>query len=108
MSKSKSRTSGHGSDAADAAAEDGPRQHLHNDDHEEQFRLSAQELDEVEDKLPPRIQVLHETIRVQGKAELKRSASALGWSALSAGLSMGFSMMAMGLLRAQLGPGPGP
>lgn len=86
---------------------DGPRQHLHNDDHEEQFELSDKELDDVEDKLPPRVQVLHETIRVQGKAELKRSASALGWSALSAGLSMGFSMMASGLLRAQLGDGAG-
>ncbi len=84
---------------------DGPRHHLHNDDHEEAFELSEQERDEVEDKLPPRVQVLHETIRVQGKAELKRTAPALAWSALAAGLSMGFSMLASGLLAAHLGPG---
>lgn len=90
-----------------AGEQDGPRRHLHNDQHQAAFELSEQERDEVEDKLPPRVQVLHETIRVQGKAELKRSATALGWSALSAGLSMGFSMLASGLLASHLGTDAG-
>lgn len=107
MNKQKSCNPETGSASGEADENDDPRQHLHNDEHEGPFELSEEELDEVEDKLPPRAQVLHETIRVQGKAELKRSVSALGWSALAAGLSMGFSMMSTGLLRAHLGEGAG-
>jgi formate/nitrite transporter FocA (FNT family) len=64
--------------------------------------LSGKEVDDVEDNLPPRVQVLHETIRVQGETELSRSAAALAWSALAAGLSMGLSMLARALLHAYL------
>ncbi len=63
------------------------------------FALSRTELGEVRKKQPPRAAVLHETIRLQGEKELSRGISALGWSALAAGLSMGFSMLARGLLR---------
>lgn len=69
-------------------------------------KLTANERSDVESKLPPRVQVLHETIRVQGKFELERSAAALAWSALAAGLSMGFSMLARGLLQAYLPDAP--
>ncbi|MBD8494355.1 formate/nitrite transporter family protein [Pseudomonas syringae] len=65
--------------------------------------LSADEEREIEDKLPPRAAVLHETIRVQGDHELERTVAALWWSALAAGLTMGLSLMAMGLLRSRLG-----
>jgi formate/nitrite transporter FocA (FNT family) len=64
--------------------------------------LSGKEVDDVEENLPPRAQVLHETIRVQGEAELSRTVAALGWSALAAGLSMGLSMLARALLHAHL------
>jgi formate/nitrite transporter FocA (FNT family) len=60
--------------------------------------LTEEEKDEVVDKQPPRAQVLHETIRIQGCHELERGVGALWWSALAAGLSIGLSMMAMGLL----------
>ncbi len=50
--------------------------------------------------------VLHETIREQGEDELSRSPSALAWSGLAAGLSMGFSLIAEGLLRARLPAAP--
>ena len=60
----------------------------------EGFALSKSEEKEVEQKLPPSVQVLHETIRIQGDLEMSRSTSALAWSALAAGLSMGFSMLA--------------
>lgn len=68
--------------------------------------LSAKEKHDVAEKLPPSVQVLHETIRVQGESELKRGVAALGWSALAAGLSMGFSMLARALLNAHLPAAP--
>lgn len=46
--------------------------------------------------------VVHETIRREGEEELKRSSSSLAWSGLAAGLSMGFSLVAEGLLAAYL------
>ncbi|MEO7018855.1 MAG: formate/nitrite transporter family protein [Ktedonobacteraceae bacterium] len=46
--------------------------------------------------------VLHESVREAGERELRRSASTLAWSGLAAGLSMGFSLVAPGLLRAYL------
>jgi len=46
--------------------------------------------------------VLHETIRIQGDHELERSVAALWWSALAAGLTMGLSLMAMGLFKSRL------
>lgn len=46
--------------------------------------------------------VLHESVREAGERELRRKPSALAWSGLAAGLSMGFSLVAPGLLRAYL------
>ncbi|MGY3038728.1 formate/nitrite transporter FocA (FNT family) [Rhodanobacter sp. TND4EL1] len=71
------------------------------------FSLSREEKDEVERKRPPRAAVLHEIIRSEGEQELKRSVSALGWSSLAAGLSMGFSMLARGVLSRYVGDLPG-
>lgn len=67
--------------------------------------LSAEEEKDVEKSQPPRAAVLHETIRLQGDQELERSIAALWWSALAAGLTMGLSLMAMGLLDARLPEG---
>ncbi|BBP67541.1 MULTISPECIES: formate/nitrite transporter family protein [Pseudomonas] len=64
--------------------------------------LSAQEQQEVDRNQPPRAAVLHEIIRTQGDQELERSIAALWWSALAAGLTMGLSLMAMGLLNSRL------
>ncbi|WP_223472154.1 MULTISPECIES: formate/nitrite transporter family protein [unclassified Pseudomonas] len=64
--------------------------------------LSAQEQHEVDRSQPPRAAVLHEIIRTQGNQELERSIAALWWSALAAGLTMGLSLMAMGLLNSRL------
>jgi len=46
--------------------------------------------------------VLYEAIRREGEHELERPSAALGWSGLAAGLSMGFSFVAMGLLHGLL------
>ncbi|MCG6573201.1 hypothetical protein EGM97_00570 [Pseudomonas sp. AF32] len=64
--------------------------------------LSPQEKHEVDRNQPPRAAVLHEIIRTQGNQELERSITALWWSALAAGLTMGLSLMAMGLLNSRL------
>jgi len=44
----------------------------------------------------------YEVIRREGERELERTSGALFWSALAAGLAMGFSMVAEGVLRAHL------
>ena len=67
--------------------------------------LSAQEQHDVDKNQPPRAAVLHEIIRTQGDQELERSVAALWWSALAAGLTMGLSLMAMGLLNSRLPEG---
>ena len=69
--------------------------------------LSAKEQHEVEKSQPPRAEVLHEIIRTQGDQELERSIAALWWSALAAGLTMGLSLMGMGLLNSRLPEGEG-
>lgn len=64
--------------------------------------LSPDEEQEVHENQPPRAAVLHEIIRTQGEHELSRSVAALWWSALAAGLTMGLSLMAMGLFNSRL------
>lgn len=76
-------------------------------DAREGFSLSREEQGEVEQKRPPRVAVLHETIRLEGEEELGRGLLALSLSALAAGLSMGFSMLARGLLHRHLEGVPG-
>jgi formate/nitrite transporter FocA (FNT family) len=71
------------------------------------FSLSGDEQGEVEEKRPPRAAVLHEVIRREGEQELSRGFAALSLSALAAGLSMGFSMLARGLLHRHLAGMPG-
>jgi formate/nitrite transporter FocA (FNT family) len=64
--------------------------------------LNEREQGEAEERKHPRAQVLYEAIRLEGEHELKRPFDALAWSGLAAGLSMGFSFVAMGLLHALL------
>jgi formate-nitrite transporter family protein len=60
--------------------------------------LTTTELREVAKRARPSAVVVHETVREEGERELRRSPFALGMSALAAGLSMGFSLVAQGLL----------
>jgi formate/nitrite transporter FocA (FNT family) len=46
--------------------------------------------------------ITHEVVRIEGEKELERSTAALWWAALAGGLSMGFSLVGEGLLRAHL------
>lgn len=64
--------------------------------------LSATERGDIEERLRPRVPVLYEIVRQEGEAELVRPVSGLWWSGIAAGLCIGFSMVAEGLLRAHL------
>ena len=64
--------------------------------------LSEREKQEAEDRTSVKATIVHETIRYDGEEELNRPLAALAWSALAAGLSMGFSLVAMALFRAYL------
>ena len=60
------------------------------------------ELKQVEERLAIGANVVYETIRREGEDEMDRPAAALAWSALAAGLSLGFSFVAEALLRSHL------
>lgn len=68
--------------------------------------LDPREQEEVSRMASPRAVMVHEAILIEGEEELDRPASALVWSGLAAGLSMGFSMVGDGLLRAGLPDAP--
>jgi formate/nitrite transporter FocA (FNT family) len=68
--------------------------------------LTTSERKEVARRIRPTATILHETIRAEGEVALHRHAAALGWSAFGAGLSMGFSLIAMGVLRTFLPNAP--
>jgi formate-nitrite transporter family protein len=61
---------------------------------------------QVEERLAIGAHVVYETIRREGEEELRRPAAALAWSALAAGLSMGFSFVAEALLTVHLPDAP--
>ncbi len=64
--------------------------------------LKQPEIKQVEKRTAPRAAVIYEAIRREGEDELRRPSSALFWSGLAAGLSMGFSFVAEGLLHSYL------
>ncbi len=64
--------------------------------------LNEREKQEAEDRTSVKATIVHETIRYDGEEELNRPLAALAWSALAAGMSMGFSLVAMALFRAYL------
>ncbi len=73
----------------------------------EQAKDSEQEKQEIEQqdveaRSSPSGKVVYKTILKEGYEELERSSSALFWSGIAAGLSMGFSLITEGLLHAYL------
>ena len=68
--------------------------------------LSEEELKEAEERSSVTVRVVHEAVRREGEDELKRTSSALAWSGLAAGLSMGFSLMGQGILYSKLPDAP--
>ena len=64
--------------------------------------LTPKQQEEAEERTSVSAVVVHETIRADGEEELSRPTSALAWSGLAAGMSMGFSFVAQALLHAYL------
>ncbi len=60
--------------------------------------LKTREVEDARRRTAPRAAVVYEAIRREGREEIERSAAALMWSGLAAGLSMGFSFLTEGLL----------
>jgi len=73
---------------------------------ENHLELNERELDEAEERSSVNVRVVHEAVRREGEEELERSSQALAWSGLAAGLSMGFSFIAEGLIRNHLPDAP--
>ena len=65
-----------------------------------------EEREEVKERSAPTGQVIYKTILEEGETELQRPSSALFWSGIAAGLSMGFSMIGEGLLTSYLPEAP--
>ncbi len=77
-----------GANESDAGA-DSP--HLRPDEKEQAAQHAA----------PPAL-VIHEIVREEGEQELRKSTSAIAWSGLAAGMSMGFSFICLGIITASL------
>src|SRR5437868_6135333 len=69
---------------------------------QEEERKQEVEEQEIEDRAAPSGKIVYKAILKEGEEELERSSSALFWSGLAAGLSMGFSLVTEGLLTAYL------
>ncbi len=68
--------------------------------------LDQQEQKKAEEEESLNASVTYEVIRREGEKELERTPQALAWSGLGAGLSMGFNLVAEGLLRSHLPDAP--
>jgi formate/nitrite transporter FocA (FNT family) len=68
--------------------------------------LSEDERQNVREEQSLDARTTHEVIRLEGERELERSNSALAWSGLAAGLGMGFSLVAQGVLHHGLPDAP--
>ncbi len=66
--------------------------------------LSRDEVRHVKEARRPRAAVVYEIVRTEGEAELIRPVSALWWSGIAAGMSMGFSFLTEAVLAAHLPP----
>jgi formate/nitrite transporter FocA (FNT family) len=68
----------------------------------EEEKINKRDDKEAEALQAPSAKIIHDAIYKEAVSELSRSSSALFWSGLAAGLSMGFSMISEGLLKAYL------
>ena len=68
--------------------------------------LSEDERKQAQEEQSLDAKTTHEVIRRAGERELERSTAALAWSGLAAGLAMGFSLVAQGILRTHLPDAP--
>lgn len=77
-----------------------------NDEQSDEQKKTEREAEEVEQRSAPRGAVVYKAIKKEGEDELDRSSSALAWSGLAAGMSMGFSFLTQAMLHARLADTP--
>lgn len=68
--------------------------------------LSSDEQGQASEHTTPQAPVIHEVVREEGENALKRPVRALAWSALAAGLSMGFSFLVQAVIAAGMPDAP--
>src|SRR5665213_2779312 len=68
--------------------------------------LDAKEQSQAVEHSAIRALVIHEVLRAEGEEELRRRPTALAWSGLAAGMSMGFSFLSLALLQSGLPRAP--
>ena len=73
---------------------------------EKSKHLDPAEKDQAAQHAAPPAVVIHEILRTEGEAELGRRPGAVFWSGLAAGLSMGFSFLALALIQSKIPEGP--
>ncbi len=71
-----------------------------------QSTTAQEEHQEAKERSAPSSKIIHEAILREGKEELDRTSDALFWSGLAAGLSMGLSMIAQGVMTHYLPDSP--
>lgn len=64
--------------------------------------LSDREIEEADERSSTTAKVVHEAIRLEGTEELERPSRSIAWSGLAAGLTMGCSMVAQGIMQASI------
>ena len=67
-------------------------------DYQQENGLDKKERKDAERRTAPRAAVVYAAIRREGEEELDRGTSALIWSGVAAGLSMGFSFLTEAML----------
>ena len=67
-----------------------------------QSPLSNREIEDADERSSTSAKVVHEAIRLEGTEELERPSSSVWWSGLAAGLTIGCSMIAQGILQTRL------
>jgi formate/nitrite transporter FocA (FNT family) len=68
--------------------------------------LEGTERTQAAEHSAPQALVIHEVIRDEGEQELKKRPSAVAWSGIAAGMSMGFSFLCMALITSMLPDAP--
>ena len=76
------------------------------DEEKRRSPLSNREMEEADQRSSTTAKVVHEAIRLEGTEELERPFTSIFWSGIAAGLTMGCSMLAQGLIEVRLPEAP--
>jgi formate-nitrite transporter family protein len=72
----------------------------------DEHKISAREVEDIEERSSPRTPVIYEIVRRHGDEEMVRPVVSLWWSGVAAGLSISFSLLAQAILQTHLPDAP--